>query len=301
LRTRRQGQPGAGGTKRDSSRGPDRPGRQGRPGPGRPASGNPAERGSRPRDQRPPRRESTNDLLYGRNAVREALRAGRRRFVRLIVNEGAADSERLTDIVALARQRNVGIETVSRDVLDARTPGQHQGVILEASGYPYAVGDDLHELAEDQAILLALDSISDPQNLGTLLRSAEATGVRLIVIPSDRAAQVTPAVVNASSGAVEHLHVAQEVNLSRWLGRAKEAGFWIVGMDGEDAEPMFETSMRPPVVLVVGSEGAGIRRLVRETCDIIVSLPMMGRIESLNAAVAGSIGLYEVVRDAEDD
>ena len=172
---------------------------------------------------------------------------------------------------------------------------------LEASAYPYAVGDDLRQLAEDQAILLALDGISDPQNLGTLLRTAEATGVRLIVIPSDRAAHVTPAVVNASAGAVEHLHVGQEVNLARWLGRAKEAGFWIVGMDDEDAEPLFDTSMRPPVVLVVGSEGSGIRRLVRETCDIIVSLPMMGRIESLNAAVAGSIGLYEIVRDAEED
>ncbi len=240
-------------------------------------------------------------MLYGRNAIREALRAGRRRFVRLLINEGAADSERLTEIVALARQRGVGIETVSRDVLDARAPGQHQGVVLEASSYPYATGDDLGELARDHAILLALDGIADPQNLGTLLRSAEATGVRLIVIPSDRAALVTPAVVNASAGAVEYLHVSQEVNLSRWLGRAKEAGFWIVGMDGDDAEPLFETSMRPPVVLVVGSEGTGIRRLVRETCDIIVSLPMMGRIESLNAAVAGSIGLYEIVRDAGDD
>ncbi|MDQ3549173.1 MAG: 23S rRNA (guanosine(2251)-2'-O)-methyltransferase RlmB [Chloroflexota bacterium] len=240
-------------------------------------------------------------MLYGRNAIREALRAGRRRFVRLLINEGAADSERLTEIVALARQRGVGIETVSRDVLDARAPGQHQGVVLEASSYPYATGDDLGELARDHAILLALDGIADPQNLGTLLRSAEATGVRLIVIPSDRAALVTPAVVNASAGAVEYLHVSQEVNLSRWLGRAKEAGFWIVGMDGDDAEPLFETSMRPPVVLVVGSEGTGIRRLVRETCDIIVSLPMMGRIESLNAAVAGSIGLYEIVRDADED
>ncbi len=290
MRTRRQGQPGAGGTKRDSGRGP-----------GRKTSGNPGERGAHQREQRQPRRESGSDLLYGRNAVREALRAGRRRFVRLMINEGAADSERLTEIMELARQRTVGIETVSRDALDSRTPGQHQGVILEASQYPYAVGDDLHELAEDHAILLALDGIADPQNLGSLLRSAEATGVRLVVIPSDRAAQVTPSVVNASAGAVEHLHVAQEVNLSRWLRRAKEAGFWIVGMDGEDAEPMFETSMRPPVVLVVGSEGAGIRRLVRETCDIIVSLPMMGRIESLNAAVAGSIGLYEIVRDAEAD
>lgn len=240
-------------------------------------------------------------MLFGRNAVREALRAGRRRFDRLLINEGAAGSQRLTEIVALARQRGVRIETVSREALDARTPGQHQGVALESSSYPYAVGEDLRALAEDRAILLVLDGISDPQNLGTLLRSAEATGVRLIVIPSDRAAQVTPAVVNASAGAVEHLHVSQEVNLARWLGRAKDAGFWIVGMDGEDAEPLFDTSMRPPVVLVVGSEGSGIRRLVRETCDVIVALPMMGRIESLNAAVAGSIGLYEIVRDAEDD
>lgn len=298
MRTRRPGQPGAGGT---SGNWPERPGRPASPGSGRPATERPGGRGSRERDQRPARRDGDNDLLFGRNAVREALRAGRRRFVRLLINEGAAGSERLTEIVTLARQRNVGIETVSRDALDTRTPGQHQGVVLEASSYPYAVADDLRELAEEQAILLALDGISDPQNLGTLLRTAEATGVRLIVIPSDRAAQVTPAVVNASAGAVEHLHVSQEVNLSRWLGRAKDAGFWVVGMDDEDAEPMFETSMRPPLVLVIGSEGSGIRRLVRETCDIIVSLPMMGRIESLNAAVAGSIGLYEIVRDAEDD
>jgi 23S rRNA (guanosine2251-2'-O)-methyltransferase len=301
LRTRRPAQPGAGGTKRSSGGGPERSGKPGRPGAGRPISERAGNRRQPERGDRSPRRDDGRDLLYGRNAVREALRAGRRRFFRLFINEGAAGNQRLTEIISLARQRDVGVETVSRDTLDAKTPGQHQGVVLEASSYPYAVGDELRELAEDQAILLALDGIADPQNLGTLLRTAEATGVRLIVIPSDRAAQVTPSVVNASAGAVEHLNVAQEVNLSRWLGRAKEAGFWIVGMDGEDAEPMFGTSMRPPVVLVVGSEGNGIRRLVRETCDIIVALPMLGRIESLNASVAGSIGLYEIVRDAEED
>jgi 23S rRNA (guanosine2251-2'-O)-methyltransferase len=291
LRTRRPAQPGAGGTKRDSNR-PDRDNRSGRP-PGRGGPG-------RQSDRRPERRGDNHDLLYGRNAVREALRAGRRRFIKLLIHEGAAESERLTEIVALARQRSVTVETTSRDVLDGRVAGHHQGVVLETSPYPYATGDDLTELAEDQSILLALDGISDPQNLGTLLRTAEATGVRLVVIPADRAAHVTPAVVNASAGAVEHLHVSQEVNLARWIDRAKGAGFWVVGMDSEDAEPLFDTSMRPPVVLVVGSEGYGIRRLVRERCDIIVSLPMAGRIESLNAAVAGSIALYEVVRDAED-
>ncbi len=300
MRTRRPGQPGAGGTKRDSA-GPNRDGSANRPSNRRPTDDRQGGRGSRSRDLRPPRRDGGNDHLYGRNAVREALRAGRRRFFTLLINEGASGNERIDDIIALARQRNVGVETVSRDTLDARTLGQHQGVILEVGPYPYAVGDDLQELAEDHAILLALDGITDPQNLGTLLRTAEATGVRLIVIPADRAAQVTPAVVNSSAGAVEHLHITQEVNLTRWLGRAKDAGFWVVGMAGEDAEPMFDTSMRPPLVLVVGSEGTGIRRLVHETCDIIVSLPMLGRIESLNAAVAGSIGLYEIVRDAAED
>jgi 23S rRNA (guanosine2251-2'-O)-methyltransferase len=174
-------------------------------------------------------------------------------------------------------------------------------VILEASEYPYAVIDDLASLATDDTILLALDGVEDPQNLGTLMRTAEATGVRLIVIPTDRAAAVTPAVVNASAGAVEHLNVSRVVNLARWLQRARDAGFWIVGMAGDDAEPMFDTNMRPPVVLVVGSEATGLRRLVRKSCDLVVSLPMLGRIESLNAAVAGSIGLYEIVRDAGVD
>jgi len=153
-------------------------------------------------------------------------------------------------------------------------------------------------LASNSATLLVLDGLVDPQNVGTLMRSAEVTGVSAVVIPTDRAAAITPSVVNASAGAVEHLMIRQEVNLTRWLQRAKDAGFWVVGLAGEeDAEPLFDVSMHPPVVVVVGSEGAGLRRLVRESCDIIAAIPMVGRIESLNAAVAGSIALYEVVRD----
>lgn len=232
--------------------------------------------------------------------MREALLANRRRFVRLTLAEGLEPNERVTEIEELAAQRLVAIDRVPRSVIDARVPGHHQGIVLEASEYAYVESVDLPALAANKGVVLALDGVTDPQNLATLLRTAEATGVGLVVMPQDRSARVTPAVVNASSGAVEHLQIMQEVNLVRWLERAKQDGFWVVGMAGDDAaEPLFDTSMRPPVVLVVGSEGDGLRRLVRDCCDLVVALPMAGRIGSLNAAVAGSIGLYEIMRDAE--
>jgi 23S rRNA (guanosine2251-2'-O)-methyltransferase len=239
-------------------------------------------------------------MLYGRNAVREAMRANRRRCIRLLVSERADTAESLKEIEQLARSLPIPIESVSRQRLDEMVYGHHQGVVLEASPYPYAEEVDLTALAEERAILLALDTIVDPQNVGTLLRTAEATGVRLVVIPNDRAASITPAVVNASAGGVEHLQIVLEVNLVRWLTRAKEAGFWAIGLAGDDdAQPMFDTRMTPPIILVVGSEGSGLRRLVRETCDMVVSIPMYGKVESLNAATAGAIALYEIVRDAE--
>ncbi len=253
------------------------------------------------RAERPRRGDSgpaSIELLYGRNAVRESLLAGRRLHRRLLVSETAEESARVEEIARLAATRGVPVEVVPRRQLDERTSGHHQGIALETSPYPYVDHLDLAALAAAQVALLALDGLADPQNVGTLLRTAEVTGIAAAIIPTDRAAAVTPAVVNASSGAVEHLAIHQEVNLSRWLRRAQDAGFWVVGLAGDDgAEPLFEVNMRPPVVVVVGSEGAGLRRLVRESCDIIAAIPMMGRIESLNAAVAGSIALYEVVRD----
>ncbi len=209
--------------------------------------------------------------------------------------------ERLDEILELAATHALDVTRVVRSRLDDMVAANHHGVLLEASPYPYVEEYDLDELAQDKGIILALDSIVDPQNVGTLLRTAEATGVKLVVIPSDRAATITPAVVNVSSGAVEHLQIAEETNLTRFLNRAKEAGFWVAGLAGDEgAEPLFDSRMTPPLVLVVGSEGSGLRRLVRETCDLVVSIPMAGRVESLNAAVAGSIALYEILRDAED-
>lgn len=214
------------------------------------------------------------------------------------MSDAAGANPRVDEITELAAARGVSIEIVSRTRLDGLVSGHHQGIALESSAYPYAEAIDLGTLVAEKAAVLVLDGLVDPQNLGTLLRTAEVTGVAAVVIPTDRAASITPAVVNASAGAVEHLAIHREVNLTRWLQRAKEAGFWVMGLAGdEDADPLFEVNMSPPVIVVVGSEGTGIRRLVRETCDIVAAIPMTGRIESLNAAVAGSIALYEVVRD----
>jgi 23S rRNA (guanosine2251-2'-O)-methyltransferase len=238
------------------------------------------------------------DLLYGRNAVRESLRAGRRRFRRLLLAAGSEQQARVAELVALAHEHALAPTYVERERLDALVTSHHQGVVLEASPYRYADTPNLHWLATERRVLLALDGLEDPQNLGTLLRTAEATNVAAIVIPTDRSASVTPAVVNASSGAVEHLDVVREVNLARWLGRARDAGFWIVGLSGDaGTQSLFETSMSGPVVVVVGAEGFGLRRLVAEVCDMLVSIPMVGQIESLNAAVAGSIALYEAFRE----
>lgn len=207
----------------------------------------------------------------------------------------------MTEIESLAADRGVRVERAPRERIESQAGSGHQGVMLESSPYPYAANADLGRLSTERAIVLALDGLEDPRNAGTLLRSAEAIGVRLVVVPSDRAVGITPAVVNASSGAVEHMQIQRETNLVRWLAGARDAGMWAVGLAaGEGSQPLFETDVAAPVVLVVGSEGHGIRRLVREQCDLVVSLPMFGRVESLNAAVAGSIALYEIKRDSLD-
>ncbi len=229
------------------------------------------------------------------------MRAGRRRHIRLIVAEGVTRDARMTEIETLASERGVRIERAPRDRIESEVGFGHQGVMLESSPYPYVTHTDLGQLASERTIVLALDGVEDPRNAGTLLRTAEATGVGLVVVPSDRAVGITPAVVNASSGAVEHMRVQRETNLSRWLASAREAGLWAVGMaTGEGSEPLFDTDVAAPVILIVGSEGRGMRRLVREQCDLVVSLPMFGQVESLNAAVAGSIALYEIKRDSLD-
>jgi len=237
------------------------------------------------------------ELLYGRRPVYETLRACRRPMKRLLVAEGSADSEGIEPAVTLANQYDIPIEIVRRDTLDGRVSGaNHQGIVLEADSYRYADVDQMLEEADQQGeppLLLVLDLLQDVQNVGTLLRTADAVGVHGVIIQERRAADITPAVVNTSSGAVEHLSIAQVTNITRTMTELKEREVWFGGLDlGEDAVRIDQANLRGGLGLVVGSEGSGLRRLVRETCDFIVYLPMRGEIASLNAATAGSLALY---------
>ncbi len=249
--------------------------------------------------RRAPRRERAPgiDLLYGRNAVIEAVRAGRRRARRLFVAGDAERQPRVGALLEAARARGVPVTRVTTDDLERMLgPVNHQGVALEASPYPYVSLDALLSEAGGRPIL-ALDHVQDPQNLATLIRTAEASGAAGVVLPERRSAGVTPAVVNASAGAVELLPVALVANLSQALERCKARGYWAVALEAEEpSTDIYRTDIPEPAVLIVGSEGRGIAPLVLEHADLRVRLPMLGRIESLNAAVAGSIALYELLR-----
>ncbi|HEX7568860.1 MAG TPA: 23S rRNA (guanosine(2251)-2'-O)-methyltransferase RlmB, partial [Anaerolineaceae bacterium] len=201
---------------------------------------------------------------------------------------------RLSEAVRLARARKVKVEYVPRRQLDALDE-THQGVALEASAYPYSTLQDIQILAierKEPLFVLILDVIQNPQNLGTLLRTAEVVGVHGVLIPLAHAAGVTPAVVNSSAGASEHLLVAP-TNLAQAIMTLKEAGAWVIGLEGSpEASPIEQARLDGPLALVVGSEGEGMRALTRRSCDLLVRLAMSGKVESLNAAVAGSIALY---------
>ena len=238
-------------------------------------------------------------IIYGRNAVREALRAGRRRFYKLVLAEGVRESGIVAEIADLARRRQIPLQRVERRQLD-EISSNHQGVAAEVSPYPYVDWEEILaeiERGQEMPLLLLLDCLQDPQNLGSLLRTAEIVGVQGVVLPKRRAVGVTPAVVNASAGAVEHLRVARVTNLVRAMEELKGRDIWIVGLENvPQAQPYYQADLNLPLALVVGSEGRGMRRLVREKCDLLIKLPMRGRISSLNAAVAGSIALYEAWR-----
>ncbi|NWG33362.1 MAG: 23S rRNA (guanosine(2251)-2'-O)-methyltransferase RlmB [Chloroflexi bacterium] len=235
------------------------------------------------------------ELLYSRNAVYETLRARRREVFRLEIADNVQVKGKMADLLALASQRKIPVARVKRAQLD-RIHENHQGVVAEVSAYPYSdlieILDHARELNELPFVLL-LDSLNDPQNFGALIRTAEAVGVHGVVIPLAHTVEVTPAVVNASSGASEHLRIARS-NLAQAIDALKQENIWVVGLD-QEGETVGERTKRHwtgATAVVVGSEGEGIRQLTRAKCDIVLKLPMRGHIESLNAAVAGSVALY---------
>lgn len=223
------------------------------------------------------------DRLYGRNSVNEALRAGRRRIHRVLIAHGTRPFD-----------ARVPVDRVDRHQLDSLVGTHHQGVVAEVDPFPYVSVEDL---IGESPLLLALDSLQDPQNFGTLLRTALAVGVDGVIIPEHRAVGITPAVSNASAGAVEHLRVARVTNLTRALSQLKSRNVWVYGLTMDAPQPFWDVDFNGGVVLVVGSEGEGLGRLVRETCDLLLSIPMRpDSIDSLNAATAGSLVLYEAFR-----
>ncbi len=234
------------------------------------------------------------EWLYGRNAVYETIRARRRQFFRLKLAQGLEEKGHLTEIIRMASILKLPLERMPRGNLDSLGSG-HQGVGLETSSYPYSDMADVLSFAArrgEAPFILILDVLQDPQNLGSLLRTAEAVGIHGVLLPFRHTATVTPAVVNSSSGATEHLLIVQ-VNLAQAIQQLKEENIWVIGLEtGQEAKPMDQVQLDGPLALVIGGEGSGMRPLVRKSCDLLMCLPMKGKVESLNAAVAGSVALY---------
>jgi 23S rRNA (guanosine2251-2'-O)-methyltransferase len=232
------------------------------------------------------------EFLYSRNAVYEAIVAKRRQIFSIEIAEGVQEKGKLSEILNLAQKNKIKVNRVARTKLD-KIHQNNQGIVAEVGEYPYSDVVEILENSKDELpFILILDSLQDPQNFGTLIRTAEAVGVHGIIIPLARTVEVTPAVVNASSGASEHMLIAKS-NLSQAIDALKDNEVWVVGLDQSGMEIESNSRhVRGALGLVVGSEGEGLHELTRKKCDIVLKLPMRGKIESLNAAVAGSVALY---------
>jgi 23S rRNA (guanosine2251-2'-O)-methyltransferase len=241
------------------------------------------------------------EILYGRQPVRETLRAGRRQVFRLLLAHGIPATGIVAEILRLAEEAQVPVQALDRAELDKLSgDANHQGIAAEVSAYPYVdlvQAIEATHLAGEPPFVLLLDHLLDPQNLGSLLRCADAAGVHGVILPGRRAAGLTPAAVRASAGAAEHVLVAEVTNLVQAMERLKGEGIWLAGLEATpEAQDYDVADLTGPLGLVVGSEGKGLARLVRERCDFLIKLPMRGHVESLNAAVAGAIALYEIRR-----
>jgi 23S rRNA (guanosine2251-2'-O)-methyltransferase len=243
------------------------------------------------------------DLIYGINPVREGIKGHRRRPLELFAVRDSR-SARQEEVLRMAAEEGIPVRLRERGDLD-RLVGHHhhQGIVLLVEPFAYAVLDELlgwWRQTGRKAFFLALDGITDPHNLGAIVRSAEVAGCHGVIVPKDRACQVTPVVDKASAGALEHIPLCQVTNLARALEELKREGIWVYGLAGEEeAASIYGTDLRGDLALVIGSEGAGLRLNVRNHCDGLLSLPMHGQVGSLNASVAAGVSLFEVVRQRE--
>ena len=240
-------------------------------------------------------------LIEGRNALTEALRSGRT-IDKLYVAEGSTDRS-LTRLAAQAKEAGAVVVPVDRRKLDQMSPtGAHQGVIAAVAAHEYASVADILALAAERGeapLIVICDELSDPHNLGAILRSAECVGAHGVIIPKRRSVGLTAVVAKTSAGAVEYLPVARVSNIANTIRELKEQGVWIYGTAADGASGLYRTDLTGPSAIVIGNEGEGMSRLVRESCDVLVSIPMKGHISSLNASAAATVLLYEALRQRE--
>ena len=255
-------------------------------------------------DRRPPVRraqepaENAENMLEGRNAVQEALAAGRP-IDKLYIAAGETDRA-LSRLAAMAREAGAAVVETDRRKLDQLSAtGAHQGVIAMVAAHAYATVEEILENAKSRGeapLIVICDELSDPHNLGAILRSAECAGAHGVIIPKRRSVGLTATVAKASAGAVEYMKVARVTNINTAIAELKGKGVWVFGTAAEGSIPMYKADLTIPAAIVIGNEGEGLSQLVRKNCDVMVSIPMKGKISSLNASAAASILLYEAVR-----
>lgn len=241
--------------------------------------------------------ELPEDMVAGRNAVMEALK-GSRSVNKLMIANGSTEGS-IKEIIAVAKDKGVNIQYWDRSKLDSIARGiRHQGVLAQVAPVQYAELEDILQVAKDRnepPFIVLLDELEDPHNLGAILRTADAAGVHGVLIPKHRSCPLSATVAKTSAGAVEHVPVARVGNLVQTIKKLKQEGLWVAAadMDGKD---YYDTDLTGPLLLIIGSEGQGVGRLVKEQCDFVVRIPMVGKINSLNASVAGSILMYEAMK-----
>lgn len=245
-----------------------------------------------------PDEEALEGVLEGRNAVQEALRSGHT-IDKVFIAAGDTDRN-LARLAAQAKEAGAVVVPVDRRKLDQMSlTRSHQGIIAQVAARDYASLDDILQLAHDRGedpLIVVCDELSDPHNLGAILRSAECAGAHGVIIPKRRSVGLSPVVAKASAGAVEYMMVARVPNISAALKELKDRGVWVYGTAADGAQELYQADLRGPAAIVIGNEGVGMGRLVRETCDVLVRVPMKGRISSLNASATAAILLYEAVR-----
>ena len=241
--------------------------------------------------------ELPEDMVAGRNAVMEALK-GSRSVNKLMIANGSTEGS-IKEIIAVAKEKGVNIQYWDRSKLDSIARGiRHQGVLAQVAPVQYAELEDILQVAKDRnepPFIVLLDELEDPHNLGAILRTADAAGVHGVLIPKHRSCPLSATVAKTSAGAVEHVPVARVGNLVQTIKKLKQEGLWVAAADmaGKD---YYDTDLTGPLLLIIGSEGQGVGRLVKEQCDFVVRIPMVGKINSLNASVAGSILMYEAMK-----